>query len=43
MQSSWEHDKNPEEFFNVLMKLDELKIDFYLHVIGENYNQVPGK
>ena len=32
----WEHDKNPEEFFNTLFKLDKEKINFNLALIGEN-------
>ena len=37
----WEHDKNPDEFFNALFKLNELGINFRLHVIGEHYNEIP--
>ena len=32
----WEHDKNPEFFFNTLFKLDKDKIDFNLALLGEN-------
>ncbi len=38
----WEHDKNPEEFFNALFKLHEMEIDFRLHVIGEQFSEIPG-
>jgi glycosyltransferase involved in cell wall biosynthesis len=38
----WEHDKNPEEFFNSLFKLDDMGIDFRLHVIGEQFTEIPG-
>lgn len=37
----WEHDKNPESFFNVLYKLDEKNIQFTLTVIGEKYEDSP--
>jgi glycosyltransferase involved in cell wall biosynthesis len=37
----WEHDKNPDEFFDALFKLNELGINFRLHVIGEQYNEIP--
>lgn len=38
----WEHDKNPDEFFGVLFKLDEMNVDFRLHVLGEQFNEIPG-
>ncbi len=39
----WEHDKNPGEFFEALFRLDEMGVDFCLHVIGEQFTEVPGK
>ena len=38
----WEHDKNPEDFFESLFKLDEIGINFRLHVIGEQFTDIPG-
>lgn len=38
----WEHDKNPEQFFDTLFQLDHMGIDFRLHVIGEQFTDVPG-
>jgi len=37
----WEHDKNPETFFEALEKLDALDMDFRLDVIGESFRQTP--
>ena len=37
----WEHDKNPESFFHVLMKLKEKGYDFELVVCGESYSKSP--
>ena len=34
----WEHDKNPETFFNVLRNLSDMGMDFQLAVIGEEFN-----
>ena len=34
----WEHDKNPETFFNVLKNLSDMGMDFQLAVIGEEFN-----
>ncbi|MFW2368858.1 MAG: glycosyltransferase, partial [Desulforhopalus sp.] len=37
----WEHDKNPEEFFQALHQLDERDIDFQLIVLGQSFNRCP--
>ena len=37
----WEHDKNPEEFFRVLMRLDDLGQDFRLVVLGQSFSTAP--
>ena len=37
----WEHDKNPEDFFQALFKIDEEGIDFQLAVLGEQYKTSP--
>ncbi len=37
----WEHDKNPELFFNTLLKLDEEGLDFRLVVLGESFREHP--
>ena len=37
----WEHDKNPEDFFEALKNVKEKGIDFRLSVIGENYRNSP--
>ena len=38
----WEHDKNPDEFFEIMFEIDELGIDFTLHVVGEQFTEIPG-
>ena len=37
----WEHDKNPELFFNTLMKLKENNIRFSLVVLGQRFSRIP--
>ncbi|GBE04190.1 MAG TPA: DUF3524 domain-containing protein [Nitrospirae bacterium] len=37
----WEHDKNPEVFFNALLKLDSEGVDFRLVVLGESFREYP--
>ncbi|WP_432821663.1 tRNA-queuosine alpha-mannosyltransferase domain-containing protein [Trichloromonas sp.] len=37
----WEYDKNPEEFFQALFRLDELGIEFELAVLGESFRRQP--
>lgn len=37
----WEHDKNPELFFNTLFELQEQSIDFRLAVLGESFKDTP--
>ncbi len=37
----WEYDKNPEEFFQALLVLQERGIAFELAVLGESYRKVP--
>ena len=37
----WEHDKNPEDFFNVLYKIKEKNIDFSLVIVGESFINYP--
>ncbi|MBB6479002.1 tRNA-queuosine alpha-mannosyltransferase domain-containing protein [Spirochaeta isovalerica] len=37
----WEHDKNPEDFFEVLFELDSEGIPFSLAVLGERYTTSP--
>ena len=39
----WEYDKNPDDFFDVLYKLDESGLDFEVIVAGENFSQKPAK
>lgn len=37
----WEHDKNPEFFFDTLFQLDREEIDFHLIVLGQSFLQQP--
>jgi len=37
----WEYDKNPEDFFRALFRLDELGVDFTLAVLGESFRKSP--
>ena len=37
----WEHDKNPELFFETLYELDSRGIDFRLIVMGQSFRQKP--
>ena len=37
----WEYDKNPEEFFTLLYRLDQDGLDFQVAVLGECFSQKP--
>lgn len=37
----WEHDKNPETFFEALYLLVDQGVDFRLHVVGEQFKEAP--
>lgn len=37
----WEHDKNPEEFFEVLQQLKKLGYDFGIIVLGQSFKNRP--
>jgi glycosyltransferase involved in cell wall biosynthesis len=37
----WEHDKNPEEFFEAIQRLKDRQIPFRISVIGERFREVP--
>ena len=37
----WEHDKNPEAFFNVLLQLKEDGCNFHVSIMGEQFSEIP--
>ena len=37
----WEHDKNPEDFFNILFELKKEGHTFELVILGKSYSEVP--
>jgi glycosyltransferase involved in cell wall biosynthesis len=37
----WEYDKNPEDFFNLLYRLDQAGLNFQVAVLGECFAQKP--
>jgi glycosyltransferase involved in cell wall biosynthesis len=37
----WEHDKNPEDFFEALKRLKNRDIEFRISVIGEQFSEAP--
>ncbi|MCU0915180.1 MAG: DUF3524 domain-containing protein [Planctomycetes bacterium] len=37
----WEHDKNPDEFFEAIQRLQDRQVPFRISVIGEQFREVP--
>ena len=37
----WEHDKNPEQFFDALFELESRGVDFRVFTLGESFAEVP--
>ena len=37
-----EHDKGPEEFSSVLIKLMDANVEFVVSILGEHTNDIPG-
>jgi glycosyltransferase involved in cell wall biosynthesis len=37
----WEHDKNPEDFFDALGRLEERGVEFQVSVLGEQFKDAP--
>ncbi|MBX2824638.1 MAG: DUF3524 domain-containing protein [Gammaproteobacteria bacterium] len=37
----WEYDKQPEVFFGALTRLKATGVDFFVHVMGQSFRQVP--
>jgi glycosyltransferase involved in cell wall biosynthesis len=37
----WEHDKNPEEFFDVMVELSNAGVEFDLVILGQSYSELP--
>ena len=37
----WEHDKNPQDFFECLFKLHSQGFNFKVSVLGESFQQAP--